>query len=246
MALKADPSDQALLLELQEHDTRLTQLDHRAKNLPEHVTFDGLTRSADVVRSALAERRNALEDIDLELGRVESDVRVVEERIARDADRLQSSSSVKDVAALEQELAALRTRLADLEEIELAVMERQEEARGLVAASSAELESVLAAVDEAESARDTALAELERERRSTAEERAAIAARVPAELLALYEKQRSRYGVGASLLQHGMSTASGVALQADELATVRAAAPDDVLLCPSSDAILVRTAESGL
>ena len=67
-----------------------------------------------------------------------------------------------------------------------------------------------------------------------------------AELVALYEKQRARYGVGASLLRRGVSEASGVQLFPDELETVRKAAPDDVLICPSSSAILVRTAESGL
>ena len=39
MALKASPNDQAALLELQAIDTRLNQLDHRAKTLPEIVTL---------------------------------------------------------------------------------------------------------------------------------------------------------------------------------------------------------------
>lgn len=60
---------------------------------------------------------------------------------------------------------------------------------------------------------------------------------MPDELLALYEKQRARYGVGASHLRAGVSTASGVMLNATDLGVVRAAAPDDVLLCPESSAI---------
>ncbi len=43
-----------------------------------------------------------------------------------------------------------------------------------------------------------------------------------------------------------MSTASGVTLTNSDLQSIRAAAPDDVVLCPDSDAILVRTPESGL
>ncbi|TPX03483.1 hypothetical protein FJ656_16930 [Schumannella luteola] len=69
---------------------------------------------------------------------------------------------------------------------------------------------------------------------------------MPTDLLELYEKQRARYGVGASHLRAGVSSASGVALNATDLNVVRAAAPDDVLLCPDSSAVLVRTAESGL
>src|SRR5687768_5198389 len=107
MALKASPEDQALLLDLQAIDTRLAQLDHRAKSLPELQSLADLAGQAAVVRSTLAERRGVLENTQLELSRVEADVKVVETRIERDSQRLQASSSVKDVAALEQELAAL-------------------------------------------------------------------------------------------------------------------------------------------
>jgi hypothetical protein len=69
---------------------------------------------------------------------------------------------------------------------------------------------------------------------------------VPADLYALYEKQRSRYGTGASLLRYGVSSATGVKLLENEMQEIRAAAPDEVIMCASSDAILVRTAESGL
>jgi len=47
--------------------------------------------------------------------------------VARDKERMQSSASVKDVAAFEQELAALAKRQSDLEDIELAVMETLDE-----------------------------------------------------------------------------------------------------------------------
>src|SRR5690606_28869870 len=114
------------LLDLQALDTRLAQLDHRAKSLPELAALQELGRESDALRVTLAEQNGAVEDTQLELGRVEADVKVVEERIARDSERLQASSSVKDVAALEQELGALRKRLNDLEEIELTVMERLE------------------------------------------------------------------------------------------------------------------------
>ncbi|MEQ1736509.1 MAG: hypothetical protein ABL886_08905, partial [Rhodoglobus sp.] len=200
----------------------------------------------NVLRLALGEQQGLAENVQLELTRVESDVTVVEARIARDAERLQSSSSVKDVAALEQELTALRKRLDDLEEIELAVMERLEEQQGVVRATTTSLAEVRAQLAEVESTRDAALATIIGEREAAVAARAAIESAVQEDLLALYEKQRSRYGTGASLLRGGVSQASGVKLLEDELQLIRAASPDDVLICPSSDAILVRTDESGL
>lgn len=246
MGLKAAPADQALLLELQEADTRLQQLDHRARTLPETAVLEQLAGQGEGIRRRLAERIGALEDAQAELGRIESDVAVVEARIARDRERLETSSSVKDVQALEQELAALARRRDELEEIELVVMERVEEHEGALAAARDEVAALDARVAETSSARDAAAAAIERDRSIAAADRETIAGRVPAELLALYEKQRARYGVGASHLRGGVSSASGVALNATDLTLVRAAAPDDVLLCPDSNAILVRTAESGL
>ncbi|MBN9240760.1 MAG: hypothetical protein BGO97_13685 [Micrococcales bacterium 70-64] len=244
--MKAAPEDQALLLELQAFDTKLAQLDHRAKTLPELATIAGFAKDADALRLTLATQNGALEDTRLELSRVESDVQVVEQRIARDSERLQGSSSVKDVSALEQELAALRKRLGDLEEIELSVMEKLEEQQVLADNSASALEALVARSAEVEAERDAALASIAAERTAAAGGRAEIEARVPAELLALYERQRARYGVGASHLRGGVSLASGVKLLENEMAAIRAAAPDDVIMCASSEGILVRTAESGL
>jgi len=246
MAIKASPEIQATLLDLQALDTKIAQLDHRARTLPQLATIATASREAAVIKLALAERTGVVENTSLELSRIEADVAVVEARIARDSDRLQSSSSVKDVAALEQELTALRKRLDDLEEIELAVMERLETEELIVSATRAEFGDCESRLSESSASRDVALAAVATERAEATSSRESIAAALPADLLALYEKQRSRYGTGASLLRGGVSQASGVALTEDELQKIRVASPDDVLLCPSSDAILVRTGESGI
>ena len=78
------------------------------------------------------------------------------------------------------------------------------------------------------------------------ERRNRIASSISAELVALYDKQRSRYGIGAALLTRGVSGGSHVKLHESDLAVIRAAAPDDVVLDPDSSCILIRTEESGL
>ena len=246
MALKASPNDQALLLDLQAFDTKIAQLDHRAKSIPELATLAGFEKDTAAVRLRFVEQRGALEDIKIELKRIESDVEVVETRIKRDNDRMQTSSSVKDVAGLEHELTALRKRLDDLEEIELVVMERLEEQQSEVDKTSAQLDALIVRTAEIEQQKDASLGTIVAERAVAAAGRADVAAKVPADLVALYEKQRSRYGTGASMLRGGVSLASGVKLLENEMQAIRAAAPDDIIMCASSEAILVRTAESGL
>jgi predicted nucleic acid-binding Zn-ribbon protein len=246
MGLKAAPEDQALLLDLQTLDTTLQQLARRVDKLPEREIVDRLDSTRTALERTRAEQSGAAEDVRLELKRTEADVEVVQARIVRDTERLNTSASVKDVAALEQELEALGRRKSDLEDIELAVMETLEQREADLAATEGELATLSTAIAEATTARDAALAEIEAERATAAANRQAVATKVPADLLALYEKQRERYGTGASHLRGGVSSASGVALAATEMTKIRAAEPDDVILCPDSSAILVRTAESGL
>ena len=244
--MKASPADQELLLDLQALDTTVAQLDYKATSLPQHAALAALASEAEQSRLAEIGRSGAREDVAIELKRIEADVAVVETRIARDSERLQASSSVKDVQALEQELAALKKRQNDLEEIELTVMERLEEVDAELAAARESTATVTARVAELEGERDAALSTIAGERQHAAANRATIAAKVPSDLLDLYEKQRARYGNGASLLRGGVSSASGVKLLENDLQTIREAAPDDVLLCPDSNAILIRTSESGL
>lgn len=246
MALTAPPEAQALLLDLQRIDTDLQRIAHRTRTLPEQQRLDELTALTAGVRENVAARENAVEDARIELSRVESDVDIVEKRIARDEGLLQSSSSAKDIAGLEHEVASLRARLSDLEEIELAVMEKIEGLEAELTDARSTLDTHESAIAAAIEARDEAMGGLARERDNQTADRADVASRIPADLLALYEKQRERYGVGASHLRFRVSSASGVELTGNDLAAVRAAAPDAVILCPDSNAILVRTAESGL
>jgi len=246
MALKASPESQAALLQLQSSDTRLQQLDHRMKGLPENARIAELSREAETVRQQLLTETGAVEDARRELSRVESDVAVVEARMERDSQRIASSSSAKDVAGLEHELASLRQRRDALEEIQLGVMERLEGLESTLAETQARLDELKQSIAGVEQERDAALATLTSERTHAAANRGEIAATVPQDLLALYERQRARYGIGASHLRGGVSSASGVRLNENDMARIRSAAPDDVLMCPDSEAILVRTDESGL
>jgi predicted nucleic acid-binding Zn-ribbon protein len=246
MAPKASPSEQALLLELQTFDNKLAHINHRAKGLAQHAVLQKLAAERAAIAGTLSEQSGVLEDAQTELGRIESDVAVVEARIKRDDARLQVTSSVKDVQALEQELSALRKRQGDLEEIELTVMERVDEQSATVALTQSKFDAVQAQISEAEADRDAELAVIDTERTNAAANRTALAEKIPADLLALYEKLRARYGQGVSYLRGGVSSASGVKLHENDMAAIRQAAPDDVILCPDSNVILVRTAESGL
>jgi len=154
---------------------------------------------------------------------------------------------VKDVAALESELASLAKRLSDLEDQELAVMERVETAEAVLAGIDADRASIAGETATLEAERDEAAAGLATERDAAERDRAVVSGGVPSDLLALYEQRRVRgAGVGAALLRQRTCSGCNMTLTGSDLDRVRRAAPDDVLLCPECDRILVRTDESGI
>ncbi len=245
--MKASPAEQQELLRLQSIDTRLQQLAHRLGSMPQAAPLAELAGRDEAVRRTRAEAVGALEDARAELGRIESDVAVVEARIARDGDRLQHTSSTKDVAALESELVSLRRRLSDLEDQELAVMEKVESAEGVVAAIDVERAAIAVDVTRLEAERDEAAAGLATERDHAERDRAVVAGGLPPELVAFYDQRRGRGGgVGAALLRQRTCSGCTITHTGADLAAVRSAAPDAVLQCPECDRILVRTDESGL
>jgi len=244
--MKAEPADQAKLMELQELDNHLAQVTKKANTLPEATVLDELTTQLSAAKEAQREALALVDEITAEMKRAESDVELVEARIAKDTERLDQSTSAKDAQGLEHELNSLRERLGALEEVELAVMERLDQAEKELSGAEQAATELSSQVDEATAALKSAKAALEQDYQEATAKRIDVVGTIPHELVALYERQRERYGFGASHLRRGISSASGVALTESDLATVRAAAPDDVVLCPDSNAILVRTGESGL
>lgn len=245
--MKASPVEQKELLRLQALDTRLQQVEHQTKAIPQHAVLAELGRTLDATRRVLTSRTGEVEDARTELRRIESDVEVVEKRIARDTDRAQHTSSIKDVQALESELAALQKRLVALEEIELAVMERLEEKEAAVAETETERAGIAEQVGTIELERDGILVDLNRQLGELARDRSAVAAAVGSDLAALYEKRRVvGRGNAAALLRARTCSGCTMTLTGSDLEEVRAAPADDVVFCPDCGAILVRTEESGI
>jgi uncharacterized protein len=171
----------------------------------------------------------------------------VRSRIDRDQKALDSGSvSAKQLQDLQHELQSLARRQAALEDVELEIMERTEEAATQVAAAEAAMSQAVASADEAASAWDRRADEIASERAALEERRAQVVAELPADLVALYDKIRERTGQGAGLLRQRRCGACQLELSSSDLDRVRTAASDEVLRCEECGAIMIRTPESGL
>ncbi|WP_127820276.1 zinc ribbon domain-containing protein, partial [Microbacterium sp. CPCC 204701] len=135
--MNASPADQRRLVEVAQLDARIRQADNARKNPPQASRVQELLARRQELSRELSTRLGVRDDLRAELSRVESDVVVVDARVARDAERLAASTNSKEAQGLESELAALARRKSDLEDAELAVMERLEAAEAAVATQEA-------------------------------------------------------------------------------------------------------------
>ncbi len=243
---KAPASEQLRLLDLQALDGKLTQLSRRAAATAKNAEIDALVEKLAAADSSLVSLNTEIADTERELKRAEADVETVESRIERDQKRLDSGSGTpKDLTALQHELVSLNKRRSDLEDVELEVMERLETLRTRHTEHQQANDQLREELSGLERTRDDELAGIENERGTVSADRKELAGSFEPALLAVYEKTLAHRGIGAARLFHGKSEGSGMQLSAGDLADIRKAAADDIVFCPDSGCILIRSEEWG-
>jgi predicted nucleic acid-binding Zn-ribbon protein len=241
---KAAPAEQLKLLELQGLDARLKSLANRRSALEADPRIKDLEAALAVANGELGAAKMAVHDAEAELKRAEADVEQVATRIERDEARLNSGTGLsKDLVALQKDIASLNKRRSDLEDVELEVLERLDTLRERQAAQQAIVDDIQGSFGTIRAELDEALAGLDAEAAEVRTKRAEFARGLDAGMLAVYDKTLARRGVGAARLFHGTSEASGMKLSPGDLAEINSASADDIVFCPDSGAILVRSEE---
>lgn len=243
--MNATPEHQRILLDVAELDRRLQQAEKLRANPVQGARINELAKERQEQLRELTVLTGARDDARTELTRLESDVKVTEQRRTRDTDRLATTANPKDAQALERELASLALRISSLEDLELEVMERVEQAEAAVAAQQALIDTTTAEGTELTTQAKAQVAAATTEIEQLTRDREAVTSDLPAELLAEYTRRASR-GIAVGLLRRGTCEGCRMMLSGTHLNEVRQAAPDAVVSCPECGAILVRTDESGL
>ena len=248
-ALKADPAAQLALLGLQELDSRADQLRHQRQTLPELAEIASLTTSRAELDGSRRDAQITVDDLTAEQAKVDADVEQVKARRVRDQERMDQGliTSPKDLERMQGELQSLQRRIGSLEDDELEVMARLEDAQRELDSLTAQVAAADERLAALSATRDARTAELDDELRSVAAERGPAVEAIPPELLALYDRLRaSKDGVAVGALRARQCGGCRLALDPSELAAIRAAAPDEVIRHEECQRILVRTPESGL
>src|SRR5690625_2832041 len=174
LPLKADPSAQLMLLDLQQHDSSLVQLDRRRKNLPELAKLEELAASRRELDGRRVEAETAVSDLGRAQRKADGEVEQVKARRERDQKRLDQGliTNPRDLENLQYEMEALERRITTLEDEELEVMEQLDTDQNELDGVQAELADIAGQSAAGEGTRDESLAEIDSEVGELTSERA--------------------------------------------------------------------------
>jgi predicted nucleic acid-binding Zn-ribbon protein len=237
--MKATSEHQSTLLDLSRIDLQLRR---------NQKAIDEITRGDEVLAQrqlllANSERllvaRNEMDALELELVRAETDLKLVETRIAKDEQLLQNSSNQRDVQGIQSQLQALAKRRGELEDAELALLERKDEITAGLQSINTERAEIQKDLESLETQQTAGLAKLTSGQQLLREDRARNLGQLSSELAEHYEKLFAK-GVGVGRLDGLVCDACGMTLGGDSLESVRNTPADELAHCGECGAILVR------
>ena len=237
------------MLDVQELDSRADRLRYQLAHLPEHAEIQQLTATRADLDDQARDAAILVEDLTAEQSKVDADVEQVKTRRTRDRDRMDQGlvGNPKDLQRMQHELESLERRITSLEDQELEVMERLEEAQQSHAALTRQVSEADERLATLATSRDEKTAVIDAELAEILAARAPAVAGVPEDLLVLYDRLREQKGgVGAAPLRARECGGCRLSVDPAELTTIRGASSDEVIRCEECQRILVRTSESGL
>lgn len=239
--MKASPSDQRQILDIQRHDLALTALAHKLASLPEIAALSAATVKSNNTRDLRIAAETELSDVTRELKRAEGDVEQVVSRLQKDEARLNSGTgSPKELESLQHEVVTLNARRAELEEVELEVMLRVDGIKLRIEELKTQEATLASEIAELTDRKNVASLALESEITQITAERAATVATADKALYDLYEKIRSGGGAGAAALLGGQCLGCNLTINAIDLKSMLESAEDEVIRCEECRCILVR------
>ena len=238
----APAADQRRLLVVQDADIRAQQARHRRDHHPLITQIDELMGRALDLDDERITRGTEASDIQRELTKAEDDVQAVRTRADRDNKRLESGQGTsKDLQALQSELEVLTRRQNALEEVEIEIMQRLEDAQKAQQDSTNQYDAIMKQVEELKAQQSIAFNEIEAELVTIAAEREKAIDGLDATMVALYEKISAQYGgIGAAALIRGACQGCNMNLNAAERSRIESAPSNEIVRCEECGRILVR------
>ena len=231
------------LLSVQEHDTNLDQLTHRLAHLPTERELAEVMTTLVGLEATTAQVQGRRHDLGRDQQRLEDEISSLGDKATQHDKALYSGvvNNPRELQAMQDEIAALRRRISQLEDQDLELMEQIDPLDADLArsaASHAELDQ-RAATLRAQIAEEQVAIEADLQR--VGDERAALAATVEPDLLAEYDTLRPQSGgIAIARLVGGSCGGCHLSLSAVEVDRIKKLPPEAAAHCEECGRLLAR------
>jgi predicted nucleic acid-binding Zn-ribbon protein len=237
--MKAAAEQQNHLIELADLDSEMSRNRAALANLTTGELFALQRQNQRDAAAKLIEARNALDSVELEFKRADADLLLVDQRIEKDKQKLNQTTSPKDAQGIQSELESLARRKSELEDFELSVMEKKEQCELALAEITKDKQLIDQELSALENANEQEILKLRSGLELTGSKRIQLTTRIDQDLVELYES-KSKRGIAAARLLNRECGACRMTIGATALAEIVALPSDEVATCPDCQAILIR------
>jgi len=213
------------LLDLQAEDGALDRLKRRLDTLPEAAQLTEVRARLAELSSDADIATKQRDEISREQGRIEAEIGVLDQKLQREEQRLFSGSvsNPKELSALQAEVEMLKRRRAGEEDRLLEVMVAHDQASQTRDSLTAERDETASAAESLGATVTQLVSGIESELSSHEVARSDVAASLPTDLVALYERLRAgKGGVGAAALDGDTCLGCHTRLPSREVERLRA------------------------
>lgn len=244
--MKAKPSDQLTLLDLQALDQRESVLRHQRDSHPAHATVRELAGRIDDLQRSQITQTSVISDLSREIERITHEIELVSARRDRQRGRIEANEvPLRDISSMEHEIAQMQTRLSRLEDDQLSVEEQRENAQKARESMLSEIEGMKASIEQTKAEFMAEVAEADDELRAVIAKRRELAASIAKDLLDEYERVRASNGALAVLeVRNGVGIGMAAEISPLERETIRTTPADEVYWAEDTGAIVVRTQQA--
>lgn len=237
--MKLDKAGQSALLKLSQVDLEIEQIKTEISKAISSKELSETSAKLSELSGEVLSARTKFENLTMEARKADDNLHLVEERIARDSERLNNTSSPKDAQAMQSEIESLTKRKEDLEEVELEVLERLDQSKIELDEVSAQRETASKKLNDLQESIQVQVDELKSRGRKLTADKEILVSKIPADVLEKYKNLAAKQ-IAVGQVENRACSACRMGLTASTIDALAELAEDSIGSCPECLAMIVR------
>lgn len=210
-----------------------------AKELSSGEKLRPLEKRLQEINEDLRSHQLNHEQLEDDKRKIDSDLSMVEKRIASDEQKLKSSASPKDIAGFQHEIEGLKNRKSLLEDSELSLLDKLEESEKRLTGLRNQKAEVEAELEQSKSELSQTLGLMRDQNSKINQEISSIKSQLPSELIDAFERKLAK-GNAVGRIVRSACTACNMNLNSTAMAELSNVPSDELATCPECAAIVIR------